>query len=1654
MYHLETKIESQGENITLNGTANARFEKFGIGGNSSQETREEFKSTVTGTEITVNDTYINNQTKFNIDGNSYQRENPSPDNPQEITNVGENGIKIKQSGKNKVDFINYAEKVFDSSKVEKLSDGSYKFKHCDTTYTLFEGLLKAPSTLSWYARNDGTGKSVRPTFMFKIFYEDGTIGTPNYETSPDFSLQTIVLTKNVIKIVNSYIGTSPLTIIKDVQLEEGSKATSYEPYHEPIITPINLQGNILSKVGDVKDILKINRNGEVEIKKNTWEEIINGSDFITLSNNNKGLAFYPSKKKTVSLSDNDYLVTNAQRNTSHNDGTVYQNPVNFVFVGSPTDTLKTIKAKFNGGKILYQLATPQIITLPSISPIELWQGTNIFSLVTNLDTEIELEYNYIPQSPSPEAPSEIKNVKDNINIKIADKNNEEQQEILFPLVQGQKLMQGDYLADDGIHHTKTQIQLDGVTNGLKVLNVTKHSNDIYYCVINLVKQSLNNTTDVSSMYCSHFMPHFEVKPGSCYIAGSGLFLVLVLTDQTITTVDAANTWLAAQKEKGTPVVIEYKLAEEEIETYTEVQKEAWKQIKNARSYEGQTNIFSTDEISPMFDVSAYKGISEEFKQRLLNGKITRAYLKVLATDTKPEMIIDENNYLKDCTFEELRYVPDEGFIGGTVAKRVTGNFNNVNSSFSIQDREFELYLGVDLEDGTTEYIKYGTFIVQKPEDDQVTDNTSFEALDYMIKLNLPWVDRMTYPCTLKELFDDLVAQSGLSTKVTSFLNQNFIVENNQFEEGTTRREVLKAIAQIAFNWARIDEDNDIVMDFEKKDEVAETLTADNYYNLKKQDKYGPINVIVLRNSQVEGENVTLKDEYSINYPIGKNYCPDIEKWELTNGAYIKDGYIVLPNSNSQAKIIFIKPEDVDNELYLNYISNSDESNYGTHINIDYLDENKKIINSNGNAHINLNGENNIKANFGGNNEYGNAIKEAKYIRIIFIRGSTYTPLPYKIKNVMLNKSDINYEPFIPNGETELVISDNPFAYTQSKRAKLIEAGRILFGLTYVPMSMDMIGYMYLNCKDKIKATNLNNETFETYLLNHTIEYTGTISDSMEAPAVTKTETKYQFTPQMIEALKHTELLIDKANQRITEVVEKQTDFSNELTKQETSLSGISQQVSKIYDFKKSVKGIYEIVLEDALPTNILKFEAIAKNVVGIYPKKTLYPSPKLYPKKGGATLTLVFGRTSRGSIPNPILPKKTLYPSSILYPRADGSYIREYSFYIGNPLREYLGKHDIFRVENDTEKGITVVKVIRYVKYENGQYGLYDEPIEEIIDDTQQLQLFKGNNFVYIKEFTDWDISADYIFNNELNKQYAPRVETNANIKTLNNEIELKVSEKVGKDEVITAINLTPEKAKIKSKNLELEGITTINGGFSIDEKGNASIANDTVKINEKGIQLADGASLVGGEGLITNLQFYGKVTHVYGAMNTEGYYDALGFEVDELTAGACVATSCTISADLPKNFTVVSAYVTIKHYPTKFYFNNNHGWGYSRKLKLYQRSSSSMYREYNIFGGALIPSNYGIEVPNAFGKESFTPSIPNDTSQKVDIVTSIDLTEYLSSETNYQSDFIIRSSDTPPAYTGDQSTGVDYVNCGYKTGMVMAVLNVYGYLRLENKEE
>lgn len=208
----------------------------------------------------------------------------------------------------------------------------------------------------------------------------------------------------LVKIYNTYV-TEPNTyndLISSVQIEKGSTATPYEPYHEPIITPINLQGNILSKVRDVKDILKINRNGEVEIKKNIGKVILDGTEKLSLSGATTDEILVVALD--ISGAEDGYGYSNYfvySSTVKQNSIAVYNNGKFLRFCVNKNEFFNLeafkawVKSKYDEGNpvlVYYKLATPQIITLPSISPIELWQGTNIFKLITNLDTDFEVEY--------------------------------------------------------------------------------------------------------------------------------------------------------------------------------------------------------------------------------------------------------------------------------------------------------------------------------------------------------------------------------------------------------------------------------------------------------------------------------------------------------------------------------------------------------------------------------------------------------------------------------------------------------------------------------------------------------------------------------------------------------------------------------------------------------------------------------------------------------------------------------------------------------------------------------------------------------------------------------------------------------------------------------------------------------------------------------------------------------------------------------------------------------------------------------------------------------------------------------------------------------------------------------------------------------------
>ena len=160
----------------------------------------------------------------------------------------------------------------------------------------------------------------------------------------------------------------------------------------------------------------------------------------------------------------------------------------------------------------------------------------------------------------------------------------------------------------------------------------------------------------------------------------------------------------------------------------------------------------------------YTEITAEDRAALHSGNCAIRTKIIVSPGTDEEMVLTEQNSVKSWEHIEERYVPDVGFIGQFVARELNGELHNISDDFSIDNKTIELQMAVirtdedwlflTTEDGiyvitedgkqifldkTTEYIEtwysLGKFIVMEPEDDEVKDNTIFNAMDLTTLFN-------------------------------------------------------------------------------------------------------------------------------------------------------------------------------------------------------------------------------------------------------------------------------------------------------------------------------------------------------------------------------------------------------------------------------------------------------------------------------------------------------------------------------------------------------------------------------------------------------------------------------------------------------------------------------------------------------------------------------------------------------------------------------------------------------------------------------------------------------------------------------------------------------------------------------------------------------
>ena len=296
-------------------------------------------------------------------------------------------------------------------------------------------------------------------------------------------------------------------------------------------------------------------------------------------------------------------------------------------------------------------------------------------------------------------------------------------------------------------------------------------------------------------------------------------------------------------------------------------------------------------------------------QGLINNTAT-IYTKIeILPKVAGESIITltQDDSIKNWVYSDLRNVEKQGFIGQFVARTLDGELQDISDDFNIEDREIVLYLGINsnhtaglvtqsnieiitqdneeiiTEQGSDEltYYKLGNFFVEKPDSDEVRDNTKFQSIDYTILFNTPFNADYTdseYVKSFNDKIEDeetvtalwlaqyVCKQVGVTLGTTTFRNNTFVIDSNQFDDGYTCRDVIKCIAKLAITWARIGWDNKLYLDFDKQSTVEEynIITNDNYYELSTQkDVYGEVNRILMGSSIVIGNSTYVEDAQSI-----------------------------------------------------------------------------------------------------------------------------------------------------------------------------------------------------------------------------------------------------------------------------------------------------------------------------------------------------------------------------------------------------------------------------------------------------------------------------------------------------------------------------------------------------------------------------------------------------------------------------------------------------------------------------------------------------------------------------------------------------------------------------------------------------------------------
>lgn len=424
--------------------------------------------------------------------------------------------------------------------------------------------------------------------------------------------------------------------------------------------------------------------------------------------------------------------------------------------------------------------------------------------------------------------------------------------------------------------------------------------------------------------------------------------------------------------------------------------------------------------------------------------------------------------------------------------------------------------------------------------------------------------------------------------------------------------------------------------------------------------------------------------------------------------------------------------------------------------------------------------------------------------------------------------DIVYPETISTDRVEYKILDNPFV--DLYRGEMIEDISVnIIGKSYIPFTLNnFVDGFCFDLNDVISVKDRNGNTLDLTILNY--EIANRISVNVSAETVGTMTTDYNLAGSSKNELRELKLNVDHNNQSIIALSKRATDNETSISQLEITTGEISSTVSettkeqnekiskitqttdeinsKISDIAdittsgESQQASVNLVKVNESEPMAIKIHPLIEDIAYLYPSEFLYPSETLYPMNR----VVRFTNTKTNEI---------------------------FDYELPNDLLVYnVNNYDEFILNYDSQT-CQVIKRVGYDKTTNKNTLLSKE---EIINyEYPKISLTEGDYTISLPGYSSGYLYVQLMASNIYTTQFATKVELSSSISQTKEKINLEVSKKVGKSEVISSINLTSEAATIQASKVNISGVisainnntsTTING----DKITTGSITTSQIK--------------------------------------------------------------------------------------------------------------------------------------------------------------------------------------------------------------------------------